>query len=61
MTALQPHTIVIQTLPAKIPTTLMVASQIEHDMLDDLYGDGDGPRKRRRLTHLSQDEKLLRR
>jgi hypothetical protein len=31
-------------------------------MLDDLYGDGDGcPRKRRRLTHLSPEEKLLRR
>jgi len=31
-------------------------------MLDDLYGDGDGgPRKRRRLTHLSPDEKMLRR
>ncbi|XP_045171822.2 X-box-binding protein 1-like [Mercenaria mercenaria] len=60
MTTLQPQTIVIKTLPAKTPTTLTVTSQLEHDMLDDLYGD-DGPRKRRRLTHLSQEEKLLRR
>lgn len=61
MTALQPQTIVIKTVPARTPTTLTVTSQFEHDMLDDLYGDGDAPRKRRRLTHLSQEEKLLRR
>ncbi|KAL4224035.1 X-box-binding protein 1 [Mactra antiquata] len=61
MTTLQPKTIVIKTIPAKTPTTLTVSSQLEHDMLDDLYGDGTCPRKRRRLTHLSQEEKLLRR
>lgn len=57
-----PHqqTIVIRSLPTKIPTTLTVTQQ-ENEMLDDLYGDGEGPRKRRRLTHLSQEEKLLRR
>lgn len=61
MTTIQPQTIVIKTLPAKQPTTVTVTSQFEHEMLDDLYGDGEGPRKRRRLTHLSQEEKLLRR
>ncbi|KAH3887130.1 X-box-binding protein 1-like [Dreissena polymorpha] len=61
MTTIQPHTIVIRTVQSKAPTTLTVTSQLEHDMLDDLYGDGGGARKRRRLTHLSQEEKLLRR
>jgi len=61
MTTLQPKTIVIKTIPARSPTTLTVSSQQEHDMLDDLYGDGTCPRKRRRLTHLSQEEKQLRR
>ncbi|XP_052802253.1 X-box-binding protein 1-like [Mya arenaria] len=59
MTTLQPQTIVIKTLSARTPTTLTVSSKIEQDMLDDLYGDGQ--RKRRRLTHLSPDEKMLRR
>lgn len=61
MTALQPQTIVIKTLPTKSPTILTVNSQLEHDMLDDLYGDASGTRKRRRLTHLSTEEKMLRR
>lgn len=57
MTAHQPRTIVIKNTP----TTLTITSQIENEMLDDLYGDGAEPRKRRRLTHLSTEEKMLRR
>lgn len=61
MTAVQPKTIVIRTMPTKSATTLTVSSQLESDMLDDLYGDGTCARKRRRLTHLSAEEKMLRR
>jgi X box-binding protein 1 len=55
------QTIVIKTLPTKTHSTLTVSGQLENDMFEEMYGDPGGPRKRRRLTHLSQEEKLLRR
>jgi len=55
------HTIVIKALPTRTPSTLTITGQLENDMFDEMYGDPGGPRKRRRLTHLSPDEKQLRR
>lgn len=62
MDTIQPQTIIIRSVATKTPTTITVSTPLENAMLDDLYGDSDGgPRKRRRLTHLSPDEKMLRR
>lgn len=49
---------IVITALGKRPSTIQMA-----DVSDDgcYYDDGAGPRKRRRLTHLSADEKILRR
>jgi len=58
MSLITPKTIVITTLPGKSAHERTVAVD-----MDDIYGveEGGGPRKRRRLTHLSPDEKMMRR
>lgn len=55
MSALPQKTIVITSLPNQ------TARNLYHDDMDDIYGEGGGPRKRRRLTHLTPEEKMLRR
>lgn len=68
MSAIASNTIVITAYPGKHGTINMSRSA-EYSLLDTVDFDSDdsnssgagGPKKRRRLTHLSPDEKLLRR
>lgn len=56
MSALPQKTILITSLPNQ------TARNLYHDNMDDiLYGEGGGPKKRRRLTNLTPEEKMLRR
>jgi len=64
MSLITPKTIVITAYPGNRGN--MESPQPEYSILTDtidfdIDSDGGGPRKRRRLTHLSPDEKLLRR
>ena len=52
--------IVITTL-GKHANSLSNSFQVAEISDDCIYSDGGGPRKRRRLTHLSADEKIMRR
>ncbi|KAK0060546.1 X-box-binding protein 1 [Biomphalaria pfeifferi] len=68
MSAITANTIVITAYPGK-HGTLNMSHNAEYSLLDTVDFDSDdsnssgagGPKKRRRLTHLSPDEKLLRR
>lgn len=61
MTAISPKTIVVTTIPAKrLISSVSPIIKIEDD--DDDDDDMEiGPRKRRRLTHLTPEERMLRR
>ncbi|XP_005102484.1 X-box-binding protein 1 [Aplysia californica] len=64
MSLITPKTIVITAYPGKHGSISMQSNQSEYSLLDSVDFDSDGgggPRKRRRLTHLSPDEKMLRR
>lgn len=57
MSAFPQKTIVITSVPNQTARDLLTLS----DDMDEIYGDGQGPKKRRRLTHLTPEEKMLRR
>lgn len=64
MSLLSPKTIVISTAPNKnnvleIPQSFSLSTAV----MDTLYeeNEGGGPKKRRRLNHLTVDEKMMRR
>lgn len=59
MSLLSRKAIVITALGNKHANSLQ--NPLAMTEVDDIYYDGSGPRKRRRLTHLSPDEKMLRR
>jgi len=64
MSILSPKTIVITNIPTRhIPRTVSVS--VNTTVMEDIYEDSEssegGPRKRRRLNHLTVEEKLMRR
>lgn len=63
MSVLKPRTVVLTQLPGY--TVNLPSSGSDYDFLVDDGSDGDSddgcPRKRRRLTNLSAEEKLMRR
>lgn len=62
MSVISPKTIVITAYPGKQGTVTMQKADFSVlEPVDPYSYDSGGPKKRRRLTHLTQDEKLLRR
>lgn len=63
MAVVVPKTIIISSVPGKSPTIRNVytssQSQIQSNMAEDLLE--NGPRKRKRLTHLTPEERMMRR
>lgn len=65
MANITPRTIVITTIPGKRPMSATINTPMGPNTLLDMDSDSDcyteGPRKRKRLTHLSPDQRMMRR